>query len=75
MKRRGVTVRARREFSAGSATLAINRKDDRRARGLEAGLREISEAATRANQDALEVIQKRAIEGFDEIRTLIKTKR
>jgi phasin family protein len=38
-------------------------------------IREISEAATRANQDALEVIQKRAIEGFDEIRTLIKTKR
>ena len=38
-------------------------------------IREISEAATRANRDALEVIQKRAIEGFDEIRTLIKTKR
>jgi phasin family protein len=38
-------------------------------------IREISEAATRANQDALEVIQKRAIEGFEEIRTLIKTKR
>ena len=38
-------------------------------------IREISEAATRANQEALEVIQKRAIEGFDEIRTLIKTKR
>jgi len=38
-------------------------------------IREISDAATRANRDALEVIQKRAIEGFDEIRTLIKTKR
>jgi phasin family protein len=38
-------------------------------------IREISEAASRANRDALEVIQKRAIEGFDEIRTLIKTKR
>jgi phasin family protein len=38
-------------------------------------IREISEAATRANRDALEVLQKRAIEGFDEIRTLIKTKR
>ena len=38
-------------------------------------IREISEAATRANREALEVIQKRAIEGFDEIRTLIKTKR
>lgn len=38
-------------------------------------IREISEAATRANQDALDVIQKRAIEGFDEIKALIKTKR
>ena len=38
-------------------------------------IREISEAASRANRDALEVIQKRTIEGFDEIRTLIKTKR
>jgi phasin family protein len=38
-------------------------------------IRELSEAASRANQDALEVIQKRAIEGFDEIRALIKTKR
>jgi phasin family protein len=39
-------------------------------------IREISEAATRANQDALDVIQKRAIEGFEEIRAaLTKTKR
>jgi phasin family protein len=38
-------------------------------------IRELSEAAARANQDALAVIQKRAIEGFDEIRALIKTKR
>jgi len=38
-------------------------------------IREISEAATRANQDALDVIQKRAVEGFDEIKALIKTKR
>ena len=38
-------------------------------------IREISEAATRANQDALDVIQKRALEGFEEIKALIKTKR
>jgi phasin family protein len=38
-------------------------------------IRELSEAASRANQDALDVMQKRAIEGFDEIRALIKTKR
>jgi phasin family protein len=38
-------------------------------------IREISEAAARANQDALAVIQKRAIEGFEEIGALIKTKR
>jgi phasin family protein len=38
-------------------------------------IRELSEAAARANQDALAVIQKRAIEGFDEIKSLVKTKR
>jgi phasin family protein len=38
-------------------------------------IRELSEAASKANQEALDVIQKRAIEGFDEIKTLIKTKR
>jgi phasin family protein len=38
-------------------------------------IRELSEAATRANQDALDVIQKRAVEGFDEIKALIKPKR
>jgi phasin family protein len=38
-------------------------------------IRELSEAASKANQEALDVIQKRAIEGFDEIKMLIKTKR
>ena len=38
-------------------------------------IRELSEAATRANQDALDVIQKRAVEGFDEIGALLKKKR
>jgi phasin family protein len=38
-------------------------------------IRELSEAARRANQDALDVIQKRAVEGFDEIKALIKKKR
>lgn len=38
-------------------------------------IRELSEAASRANQDALAVIQKRALEGLDEIKSLIKTKR
>ena len=38
-------------------------------------IREISEAASQANQDALAVIQKRAIEGFDEIKAMLKTKR
>jgi phasin family protein len=38
-------------------------------------IRELSEAARRANQDALDVIQKRAIEGFDEIGAMIKKKR
>jgi phasin family protein len=38
-------------------------------------IRDLSETASRANQEALDVIQKRAIEGFDEIKTLIKEKR
>jgi phasin family protein len=38
-------------------------------------IRELSEAASRANHDALAVIQKRALEGLDEIKSLIKTKR
>jgi phasin family protein len=38
-------------------------------------IRELSEAASRANRDALEVIQKRALEGFDEISSMIKPKR
>jgi phasin family protein len=37
-------------------------------------IRELSEAASRANQDALEVIQKRALAGFDEIKSTIKPK-
>jgi len=38
-------------------------------------IHELSEAASRANRDALEVIQKRALEGFDEIKSMIKPKR
>ena len=38
-------------------------------------VRELSEAAGRANRDALEVIHKRALEGFDEIQSMIKPKR
>jgi phasin family protein len=38
-------------------------------------IKELSEAASHANQEALDVIHKRAIEGFDEIKALIKTKR
>jgi phasin family protein len=38
-------------------------------------IRELSEAASRANRDALEVIQQRALEGFDEIKSMIKPKR
>ena len=38
-------------------------------------IRELSEAAGRANRDALDVIQKRALEGFDEIKSMIKPKR
>jgi phasin family protein len=38
-------------------------------------IRELSEAASQANQEALDVIQKRAIEGFDELQALVKTKR
>jgi phasin family protein len=37
-------------------------------------LRELSETASKSNQEALDVIQRRAIEGFDEIKALIKTK-
>ena len=40
-----------------------------------ANIRELFDAASRANQDALEVIQKRALEGFDEIKSMIKPKR
>jgi len=40
-----------------------------------ANIRELFDAATRANQDALDVIQKRALEGFDEIKSMIKPKR
>jgi phasin family protein len=38
-------------------------------------IRELTEAASRANQDALAVIQKRAMEGFDEIQAMLKRKR
>ena len=38
-------------------------------------IRELSEAASQANQEALEVMQKRALESFDELRTVFKTKR
>jgi phasin family protein len=38
-------------------------------------IRELSEAASRANRDALEVIQTRALEGFDEIKSMIRPKR
>lgn len=37
-------------------------------------LRELSETASKSNQEALDVIQRRAIEGFDEIKALIKAK-
>jgi phasin family protein len=37
-------------------------------------IRELSEAASKANQEALDVMQKRAVEGFDEIKAMIKTK-
>jgi phasin family protein len=38
-------------------------------------IKELSEAASHANQEALAVIHKRAIEGFDEIKALITSKR
>ena len=38
-------------------------------------IRELSEAASQANREALEVMQKRALESFDELRTVFKTKR
>jgi phasin family protein len=38
-------------------------------------IKELSEAASRANQDALDVIHKRAIESLEEFKALIKTKR
>jgi phasin family protein len=38
-------------------------------------IRELSEAASQANREALEVMQKRALESFDELRTVFRTKR
>jgi phasin family protein len=38
-------------------------------------IKELSEAASRANQEALDVIHQRALESLEELKTLIKTKR
>jgi phasin family protein len=38
-------------------------------------IKELSEAASRANQEALDVIHQRAIESLEEFKALIKTKR
>src|ERR671922_1992496 len=38
-------------------------------------IRELSEAASRANQEALDVIHQRALESLEEFKALIKTKR
>jgi phasin family protein len=38
-------------------------------------IKELSEAASQANQEALDVIHKRAIESLEEFKALIKTKR
>jgi phasin family protein len=38
-------------------------------------MRELSELAARSNQEALDVIHRRAMAGFDEIGALVKAKR
>ena len=62
----------------GDARAAAEKRLDLAKKSFEkaiGNIREISEAASRANQDALEVIQKRAIEGFDEAMAMFKAKR
>ena len=39
-----------------------------------ANMRSLSEKASQSNQEAIDVIQRRAIEGFDEIKAMIKAK-
>jgi phasin family protein len=62
----------------GDARAAAEQRLERAKRSFEKALgniRELSEAASKANRDALDVIQKRALDGFDEIKTMLATKR
>jgi phasin family protein len=62
----------------GDARAAAEKRLERAKSSFEkaiSNIRELSEAASRTNQDALDVIQKRAIAGFDEIQAMLKTKR
>jgi len=62
----------------GDARAAAEKRLERAKTSFEkaiANIRELFDAATRANQDALDVIQKRALEGFDEIKSMLKPKR
>ncbi len=40
-----------------------------------ANMRSLSEKASQSNQEAIDVIQRRAIESFDEIKAMIKAKK
>jgi phasin family protein len=69
---------ARTMMAQGDARVAAEKRLDSAKASFEkaiGNLRELSETASRSNQEALDVIQKRAIEGFDEIKELIKAKR
>jgi phasin family protein len=62
----------------GDARAAAEKRLERAKTSFEeamGNIRELFDAASRANQDALEVIQKRALEGFDEIRSMLERKR
>jgi phasin family protein len=62
----------------GDARAAAEKRLERAKTSFEqamGNIRELFDAASRANQDALDVIQKRALEGFDEITSMLKPKR
>lgn len=68
---------SRQLMQEGSAGAGAEKRLELAKRSVETAIgnmRELSELATKANQDALDVIHQRAMAGFEEIQALIKAK-
>ncbi|HEX5078963.1 MAG TPA: phasin family protein [Geminicoccaceae bacterium] len=72
------TAASKELMKEGDARVAAEKRLERAKSSFEKSindLRELSEAASQANRQALEVIQQRALESFDELKMVFKTKR